>query len=212
LVLPGETGDPATPDGSGYGLVMVDRSGLAILTGSLADGTAFSQSVPVSREGDYPLYASLYGGKGSLIAWLKFTLPPGLTNSAASWIKPFSASARYYPAGFTNVFEVEGSCYRYVSTNRVLDLTNGEVIFSGGNLLTPLTNAVLWTATNRVLNQGTNPMFLTLSLTNGYLSGWFKVPGVKQTNQFKGVLLPQQNRGDGYFLGTNQSGRLYLGH
>jgi hypothetical protein len=45
----------------------------------------------------------------------------------------------------------------------------------------------------------------------GHLSGWFKVPGARQTNQFKGVLLQEQNRGDGYFLGTNQSGRVLLG-
>jgi hypothetical protein len=48
-------------------------------------------------------------------------------------------------------------------------------------------------------------------VTNGYLSGWIKLPGLKQTSQFKGVLLPQQNRAEGYLLGTNQSGRVNLG-
>jgi hypothetical protein len=67
------------------------------------------------------------------------------------------------------------------------------------------------TAANRFFNLSTNPIAVMVNPTNGYLSGCFKVPGVGKTNQFKGVLLQEQNRGDGYFLGTNQSGRVLLG-
>jgi len=211
LVIPGEAGEPGYPAGSGCGMVTVNQGGLAVLSGWLADGTVVSPSVPVSQEGDWPLYVSLYSGQGSLMAWLKFTLPAGLTNTAASWIKPANPAGKYYPGGFTNVCEMAGSSYLYVKTNRVLALTNGVMVFSGGNLAAPLTNEVLLTATNAFLNQGANPMAVTVGVTNGYLSGWFKVPGARQTNQFKGVLLPEQNRGEGYFLGTNQSGRVLLG-
>jgi len=91
-----------------------------------------------------------------------------------------------------------------------LALTNGVVVFSGGNLALPVTNLVLLTATNQFLNQGTNPMAITLNTNSGLLSGWFKVPGAARTNQFNGVLLQEQIVGDGYFLGTNASGRVLL--
>jgi RHS repeat-associated protein len=211
LAIPGEEGQPGYPEGSGCGLVTVDKGGVAVLSGWLAEGTAMSQSVPVSQEGDWPLYVSLYSGKGLLMAWLRFTLPAGLTNTAANWIKPANSASTYYRGGFTNEFAATGSAYMYVNTNRVLALTNGVMVFSGGNLAAPVTNELLLTATNRFFNLSTNPMGVTVNVTNGYLSGWFKVPGAGKTNQFKGVLLQEQNRGDGYFLGTNQSGRVLLG-
>ena len=74
LAMPGEEGEPGCPEGSGYGLVTVDTGGNVVMSGWLADGTVMSQSVPVSPEGDWPLYVSLYSGKGLLMAWLNFTL------------------------------------------------------------------------------------------------------------------------------------------
>ena len=211
MVIPGEEGEPGSPEGSGYGLVTVDKAGQAVMSGTLAEGTVVSQSVPVSQDGDWPLYVSLYSGKGLLMAWLKFTLPGGLTNTAASWIKLTNSASTYYRGGFTNEFATPGSAYVYVKTSRVLALTNGLIVFSGGNLAAPVTNQVLLTATNRFLNLSTNPMEVTVNVTNGYLSGWFKAPGlVGKTNQFKGVLLQEQNHGDGFFLATNHSGRVRL--
>ena len=47
--------------------------GTITLAGSLADGTAISQSSVVSQDGYWPLYVNLYGGKGSLWGWNYFT-------------------------------------------------------------------------------------------------------------------------------------------
>jgi hypothetical protein len=210
MAIPAQQGDLRGPAGTSCGLVTVDRGGLVVMSGTLAEGTAVSQSVPVSAAGDWPLYVSLYGGKGSLLGWSKFTSPPALTNELVSWIKPANSASRYYPLGFSNVSWIAGSAYVYATPNRVLDLTNGIIVFSGGNLVSPVTNEVLLTATNRFLNLSANPLSVTVNPTNGYLSGWFAVPGAKQTNQFKAVLLQEQNRGDGHFLGTNQSGSVHL--
>ena len=210
MAIPGEAGGSGCPDGSGYGSVTVDKAGNAVMIGALAEGTVMGQTVPVSKDGDWPLYVPLYSGQGSLIAWLRFTPSAGLTNTAATWIKPTNSLSKYYPAGFTNLSEIAGSSYLYVKTNRVLALTNGVMVFSGGNLAMPVTNEVLLTATNRFLNLSANPMAVTVNTNNGYLSGWFKVPGLGKTNQFNGVLLQEQNGADGYFLGTNQSGRVQL--
>jgi hypothetical protein len=92
-----------------------------------------------------------------------------------------------------------------------LDLTDGVIVFSGGNLAVPLTNEVMLTTANQFTNLGPNPMALTLNLTNGLLSGWFTVPGlVGKTNVFNSVLLQGWDEADGYFLGTNQSGQMLL--
>ena len=46
------------PPGDGYALV-TNHAGLVTLTGALADGTNFSQTVAASAAGDVPVYASL---------------------------------------------------------------------------------------------------------------------------------------------------------
>jgi hypothetical protein len=50
----------------------VNGAGQVTFSGSLADGGVLSQSVSVSRDGRWPLYASLYTGKGSVWGWLAF--------------------------------------------------------------------------------------------------------------------------------------------
>src|SRR2546429_9097687 len=97
------------------------------------------------------------------------------------------------------------------TTTRVIDLTNGVVIFAGGNLATPFTNLVTLTSTNRFINGSPNSLSLSLTLSNGTFSGRVKVPGTTRTNTFKGALLQDSDSGYGYFLGTNQSGSVFFG-
>jgi hypothetical protein len=91
----------------------------------------------------------------------------------------------------------------------VVDLTNGVVILEGGNLTAPLMNAVLLTATNKVIDLGlTNKLSLSLTLSNGTFAGSVREPGLTGSNIFKGVLLQNENSGYGYFLEINRSGRV----
>jgi hypothetical protein len=122
-------------------------------------------------------------------------------------------SAIFYPLGFTNLVGVTGARYTAPagSTNRCVALTNGIVVFEDGNLAGPFTNAVTLTETNRVINGSSNYLTLSLSISNGLFSGRVKVPGTTLTNSFKGALRQDRDSGSGYFLGTNQSGRVYLG-
>ena len=73
LILPGQDKDPTLPEGDGYGTVRVSAAGVATFTGTLADGTVVSQSAPVSKNGDWPFYLSLYSGRGCMQSWLAFT-------------------------------------------------------------------------------------------------------------------------------------------
>jgi hypothetical protein len=93
----------------------------------------------------------------------------------------------------------------------VINLTTGIVWFEGGNLTTPFTNNVTLTTSNRVINGSANKLTLSITTANGLFSGSVNVPGTARTNTFKGALLQDTDAGYGYFLGTNQSGRVFFG-
>ena len=188
--------------GNGILTISVDTGGKMTYSGSLADGTSVGPaSVPVSKDGYVPLYAALYGGRGSVWSWLGDSL---------SWIKPAGAGI-YYAAGLTNEVMVDIAPYTPPtnSTSRVIELTNGVVIFEGGNLSSPILNAVMLTAGNKVVDLSlTNKLSLTLTPSSGAFSGSVTEPGAKKADSFKGVLLQDENGGYGYFLETNRSGRV----
>ena len=69
---PGD-GSAATPQGDGYGSLIVNPLGGVLLSGVLADGTRLTQTANLVGRGQWPLYVSLYGGKGQILGWLIFT-------------------------------------------------------------------------------------------------------------------------------------------
>jgi hypothetical protein len=217
LIVPGATNADGTVGlGNGYGAVNVATNGAVTTVGALADGTALAPlTAYVSKQGALPLYASLYSGKGFLLGWMLFDTnePPYDLHGLFSWIKQAQPGVPYYPFGLTNELEAVGSRYTPpAATNRVINLTNGVVVFEGGNLSAPFTNLVMLTVSNKFVDLSpSNRLSMTLMVSNGVLSGSVKVPGTTRTNKFNGVLLQNQNIGAGYFLGTNQSGGVWLG-
>jgi hypothetical protein len=206
------TNSPAIPGGDGYGTVLVDAAGRLTLSGALADGTPISQTVSLSKHGQWPLYVNLYSGKGSLLGWVTFTnRETSSLEGLVSWIKK-AMPGRYYPAGFTNEAWLIGSCYAKPPVGvRVLSLTNGYVLLGGGDLSVPLTNTITLRTNNTVVvTSGTNRLSLTISLSSGTVAGSFLHPVTRATTVLKGVVLPQENTVRGYFLSTNQSGSVFL--
>jgi hypothetical protein len=215
LVIPGsKVPNGPAPYGDSYGTVTVGPAGYLTLGGSLSDSNALSQSVPISQYGDWPLYQSRYAGKGSIWGWLSFDTnnPAADITGNLSWIKQAVPGATYYPGGFTNLSVPQGARYTAPSpnTNQVIALTNGFVVFEGGNLTGAFTNEVTLTETNRVINDSANALNFIINVTNGTFTGNVQVPGTHKTNTFKGALLQDQAIGSGFFLGTNQSGRVSL--
>jgi plastocyanin len=215
LIIPGGANSAESPSGHGYGAVTVGPGGYVALSGTLADNFAWSQNVPLSHGGQWACYVPLYGGQGSVWSWLLFDTnqPSAEINGTLSWIRPARPGATYYPLGFTNDAEAQGSRYTAPTnaTTRVINLTNGLVIFDGGNLSGPFTNVMTLTATNRFINGSSNSLSFSLVRSNGTFSGSVEVPGTTRTNTFKGAFLQDQDSGYGYFLGTNQSGSVFLG-
>src|SRR5207249_10252033 len=106
LVIPGVDGEASLPAGDGYGTVRVTPAGQVLLAGMLADGTKISQSAPLSKDGQWPLYIALYKGDGSVLSWLNFANRTNDDiNGTLSWIKLSGAGGQYYAGGFTRQYE-----------------------------------------------------------------------------------------------------------
>jgi hypothetical protein len=207
IVLPGGAGDPNSPPGHGYGAVQIDRTGNIILNGRSGDGQVLSQTVPISPSGEWPLYAALYNGNGSILSWLSFTndvIAP--VRGLLSWIKYPSTATAFYRSGFSNDLAVLGSRYAGSTSNRVIRMDYGQVIATDGNLPGPLVNTVRLSPTSTITTDAASGFKMTLNRTNGTFSGSFRLPGTTTTRSFYGSLLQNRDVGFGYFLGTNQSG------
>ncbi len=210
VIIPGDD-EEEQPGGASFGIVTVSSNGAVKLSASLADGTRLSQSAPLSKNGYWPLYASLYGGKGSAISWVVFAESDESDFAGSfSWLKPALPTAKFYSAGFGVDLNLSGS--RYVaptnSTDPILNFPDGRVQFSAGNL-EEFENLVSLSE-NKVTNLGTNKLTLSINKSSGLFSGSVTPPGARASIPFKGATDKNRNQGWGFFLGTNQSGRVRL--
>jgi hypothetical protein len=212
LVIPGDAQDAATPGGDGFGTATVDSAGNVKWSGSLADGTRISQSSALSKQGIWPIYAPLYSGKGAIVSWIQ------LTNQSDSdlggdliWLKPTGTSVKYYPSGFTNKVAATGSAYHAPAAGtRAINITHGELMLAGGGLHSNITNSLSLGLNNRVTVPAGTRMTLTITPSSGLFKGTTLNPDTGKTVPFQGVLFKKANIGVGYFLGTVQSGEVYL--
>jgi len=209
LLVPGSAETPLEPAGDGLGTFVVDTSGRVSFTGLLADGSPMAQKVPLSKNGAWPFYVSLYGGRGSILGWIL------LTNSAqpdlgglVSWSRPPGPKPKVHTNGFAFDSMLLGSAYRAPGANTFFDATSAVVILSEGGLGQSVTNLVTLGPGAKVTNTGTNKLTLKLTQKSGAFTGNVTLPGAKKATAFKGALLQKQQYGGGFFLGTNQSGRL----
>ncbi len=211
LIPPGS--DPATePGGYGSGSVTIDLKGKLRFKGVLGDGTAASQTTAVSKSGRWPLFVSLYRGKGVLLGWVTFTNEPANdVRGDLTWAKIPGAAGKFYTNGFTIFGPLIGS--QYMTPPRgtpVLNWTNGSIELSGGNLAAPLTNEITVATNNKVTVTSTNRTTLSITAASGLLRGSFINPGTGRSSSIKGALLQKQQWGGGVFLGTNQTGLLMV--
>lgn len=217
LIVRGRDNPAQGPEGDGYATVKVDGNSMATVAGVLADGTKISQKIGLSRTGLAPFHAQLYSGDGMGLGWLTITNGPGsaATNAVSGtlhWSKPANAKTKLYAAGFATNFAVAGS--KYVrpasSSTPVIDLADGHVSFSRGNITPAFSNSVRLVA-NKLANLDDNHLSLSVSLSSGLFKGSVVNPATGKSASFKGTLLQSQNSGSGFLLGTNRSARVTLG-
>jgi hypothetical protein len=212
FVILGTPGQPDAPGGDGYGTITVATKGTALLSGHLADETKFIVKPPLSKAGLCPAYGSLYSGQGAILGWIAFRDRPTTDLDAVlSWARP-SLPGSLYSGGFVSESAMIGSSFDAVPANTpALDLANPVIRFEGGNLSVSFTNLLAVTG-GTFSNIGVNVNALSLKVTPsaGLFSGTVQVPGSSLTLPFNGAVVQKAGVGCGYFVGTNQTGRVTL--
>ena len=193
--------------GKGCGTVKVSASGAVQWSATLSDGTKVVQKSAVSGQGYWPLYASLYGGRGVVLSWVHIA-SDGLGGQVV-WLKSPGAPLKYYPRGFTNGLEVAGSVWSKAGAGPALNWPDGkgELLLEGGGLTSSLSIPLQFNSNNRVTSSG-QKLNLSINGTTGLFKGTIFDGG--KPLQFQGVVLQGENRGYGFFLGSSQSGQVLL--
>jgi hypothetical protein len=184
---------------------------------TLADGTSFSQTVPLSGNGDLPVYGNLYGSTGLLLGWIN--MESGSPTGDLTWIKPASRATAFYTNGFTNVVGVQGSRWTNPLPNTAaIDLPSGQLVISNGTLPPNLTfNVAVSNENNATLDTlvkltklPTNSLSGSINRKTGLLTVTFGY-GVKATTTTgTGAVLQNVTNAAGFFLGKTNAGSIIL--
>src|SRR4030095_3626664 len=90
------------PEGNGFGAIVVKQNGVVSVGGTLADNMRLSRSANLSIDGEWPFYAPLYKGTGSVLGWLTFVKDEETeVEGSLNWIKTGTYGLSY-TNGFTN--------------------------------------------------------------------------------------------------------------
>lgn len=232
------------PQGFGSGTIKVTKTGTVTLAGTLADGTTVSGTTTISAANEAALFSSIYTNAGFFSTQVKLNNADANSDisalTPAKWMRPAILTSHYYPAGWTDVIEVDLLAARYFGTGSVVkreddggttdgdaladeliapDTANGnaELQFAMGQIEEgqTVTKTVSISATNAVTEvpDPLDPTFsLTLAAGTGVLGGDFI-----HTNDtkplFKGIVYQKGSwaGGWGYFLTTPTAPINYTG-
>jgi hypothetical protein len=197
-----------SPPGDGFALVS-NKAGIVTLSGALADGTSYSQAVPVSANGDVPVYASLYTktastNTGLLLGWINLTnLEAAAPTNALTWIKKPSRATMLYTNGFTNILSVRGGVWVAPRAGTAaISLIDGEVVLTNGGFSSEI--ALISVNSNNLMTSPTNSLSGYINPKNGFLV--ITADGI--TNY--GAVVQATTNGGGYFLTSTNAGGMIL--
>jgi hypothetical protein len=219
-MAPGSLPASAAPPGASFATATISAAGTVTLKGTMADGAAFTDTgSAISQDGDWPLYASLFSGKGSVLAWLKFPRRSDssqMTSGQALWFESARTNSHYYTNGFSLLTNQLGWLLnRRTAPPRgvaVLTNVNYTVQIFGGGLGAPLVGEITIRSNNAVVltPPNTNDLSITINAAAGSFSGSFANPVTGGTTKLRGVFLPESDEALGYFLGTNEAGGIVI--
>ena len=210
--IPGGTNATTSPHGDGFGAVTVDKNGTVILQGTLADGTAVSQSTSLSPDGQWPLYVSINSRKGSVLSWASFDASaPKNFGGDLVWIRQNNSPTKLYPGGFTNKTVIAGTQYlKPPAGTRIVNFTNGLGLFDGGNFTNRNVTFMLG-ANNKITGASDSKFTLSFDFGRGLFSGNVTDPLTHKTIAYKGAVDQAHATGHGFLIESNQSGSVSLG-
>jgi hypothetical protein len=209
--FPGSDDASIAPGGDSYSTLTVSTAGRIAATVSLADNTRFTQAVPIAEDGTWPFFSRLYSGKGVIQGWISFTnTAPSVLGGEVDWFKPALTSAKFYSNGFTVASGAAGAFYQPTNLISVFNTTNVQLILTGGDLSGTITNQLTIDSRNRVTDLSGDRLSLSFSQSSGIFQGSLIEADTKRKLPFQGVIRQDLAIGDGFFLGTNQTGQALL--
>jgi hypothetical protein len=118
LLSPGLSVKSPTNFGWAGGVVV---NGVLSLSGALGDTVAISQTVPISKDGNVPLYVSLYNNSGLLEGWIN--LAGGVGTGNLAWVRPSGVLLPVgFPQGFNTVVQVTGATFIHEENTGITSL------------------------------------------------------------------------------------------
>lgn len=236
---PGSAGVPSTasafPQGDGFATIVVSNAGVAKIAGTLADGTAFTFSAPLSLANRFPYYVPLYRNAGSISGELKFDnlTTTDVDGDTLYWFRPAQPTSKVYAAGWPTGISTDLIGSKYTKATRTdiasvvpglgaVNLTagNASLTFSAGQLAANVVKLVSIDAKNKATNApvaGDRSYNLTIVGGTGLFSGSFTHNPQGTKPAFRGAILQKTQRTSGFFLSianrtnlTSESGAFVL--
>lgn len=197
------------PLGTGYGAVTIGKDGSAKITGALADGSTLTASSFISKDGFWPVYASLYTNTGVIMGDIGFA---DITDESdflgpLTWYKPANSKAVMFKDAFLTEVDGVGSRFVKPAVNvRLFPLANvggnSLLYLNAGGLTTDLTRLVTLNAANKAVVplQDADAATVVPAPTTGLFTGTFLHPFTQVATPYKGAILQKQKLVAGYFL------------
>jgi hypothetical protein len=220
ILLSATDTSPSIPQGTGYAMLNVSKTGGVTMAGKLADGEAVSVAgvmVGGSTCNQFMLFNPLLYKKNGLLAGaINFeSLPNSDCNALLDWKRPVTGGS-YYPTGFETGITLAGARYAKPIGIVPLPFVNGSATLSSGGLGQDIVKPISLSTSSTVLVSGSNPEMLkiTINASSGGFSGSFLDPVTKKPLKFAGMLYQNINtpQAGGFFLGPISSGTGYSGN
>jgi uncharacterized repeat protein (TIGR02543 family) len=233
LLFPAKAQTPAVgsqyyPQSPGYATMTVNVNGTVAYTGKLTDHTAISGSVALVVGNQWPVFVSLYGGKGVIVGNAALTDANAstydVTGTDLLWVRPIQAASQWYPDGWADglVVDLVGARYTVPPATPATSVFPGlqalspnlTLSFGGGLLSSTQSFDQTISSANVVTNVPvtfTTPT-MTITKTTGFVTGNFPhTDGTKPT--YQGVIMQKGGikGARGYFMSTSPKVLNYLG-
>jgi uncharacterized repeat protein (TIGR03803 family) len=199
------------PEGAGWAVLKISSKGVAVWTGRLADGSAFTASQITGPDGRAPCFAMLYRGNGALRGWTQVDADSGDLDDVGglSWLKkpePGDSRGRVYKEGIPpHTLSLQGGRYALNEVGLILDFVApgpGSVSFTGGGLLQPVEQPFELLAKNGIRLPKGAPVKLSLMPKTGLITTSFALQADGKSLSVKGtgLLVPRRGQGLGQVL------------
>jgi predicted outer membrane repeat protein len=211
VIIGGNDDDSSVPKGDGFATLTIGLDGRAAIRGKLSDGIAFSRSTFLTQDGECPLLL-LHGTKEFAVARLGIgQFGDHDIEGPFTWRRTQQSGQRLFAGGFEIAPSVKGFRYQAPTNSQsgILQLTNAVVVIDGGALGIHFTNRITFDSNNKILNESSNSLKISVRATDGTFSGAIKTPASRAIT-VQGVVAQGQNYASGYFLGSNQCGRVSI--